>query len=576
MADEKQELTSKPAANKTIEITAFEEKPELPVVPELNKNTVATQLTRENSQDEEQAVEQAHILNDVSPESPVSKSKAISLVLTLCGAAFLNTLSAQAVVIVLPTIGADLSIPLARQQWIVSSYSLTFGCFLLLWGRLADVYGKRLVFIWGSVWVTVVTIIIPFAPTEIAFDVFRGLQGLGAAANVPTAIGILGVTFKSGKSRNYAFAFYGAGAPLGAVIGNLLSGFVTEFLSWKWVFWILAIFAAMVTVAGWLLIPKPAALSPEATAKSAVDWVGGVLITIGLFALLFALTEGNIVGWATPWIPILIVLSLLITTAFILWQSYLERHHSPYSPSGSFLIGRPLIKPSIFTNTRFSAAMIVMALFFSSFNNYLIYTTYFFQSYLYLSTLQSTLRFIPTGVVGILMAMLTGHLLSRVPTTLILVFSTVSMAAASLLFVLNPGPAAGLSGVTTYWAFGFPAMCLSIAGADTIQPSLLLFTAQSLPQEDQALGGAMINAVREVGRAVGLAVATAVQTAVERAAREKGVAAGGGVYRGEELDQAFLEGLRAAGWFGVGMAAAAMVVVVVAFRGVGTTGGKRG
>lgn len=78
----------------------------------------------------------------------------------------------------LPTIGRDLSVPESRLQWIVSSYSLTFGCFLLLWGRIADIYGKRLIFIWGSVWVTVVVAINPFLPNEIAFDLFRGLHGL--------------------------------------------------------------------------------------------------------------------------------------------------------------------------------------------------------------------------------------------------------------------------------------------------------------------------------------------------------------------------------------------------------------
>ena len=167
---------------------------------------------------------------------PMSKARTIALVITLTGAAFLNTLSVQAAVIVLPTIGRELHIPVARQQWIVSAYSLAFGCFLLLWGRLADVYGKRLIFIWGSAWVCVVTLVCPFVPSEIGFDVFRGLQGLGAAANVPTAIGILGVTFVPGKAKNYAFAAYSAGAPMGSVFGNILGGLVAEYASWKWMY----------------------------------------------------------------------------------------------------------------------------------------------------------------------------------------------------------------------------------------------------------------------------------------------------------------------------------------------------
>ena len=151
-----------------------------------------------------------------SPSSslPLSKARTIALVITLTGAALLNTLSVQASVIVLPTIGEDLGIPSAKQQWIVSSYALSFGCFLLLWGRLADVYGKRPIFILGSAWVCLTTLVCPFVPNEIGFDIMRGLQGLGAAANVPTAIGILGVTFPPGKAKNYAFATYSSVAPL--------------------------------------------------------------------------------------------------------------------------------------------------------------------------------------------------------------------------------------------------------------------------------------------------------------------------------------------------------------------------
>ena len=89
-----------------------------------------------------------------------------------------QTLSIQAVVIILPKIGHDLDIPDSRLQWIVSAYALSFGCFLLLWGRIADLYGKRLIFVLGTAWVAVVTAVNPFVPNEIGFDIFRALQGL--------------------------------------------------------------------------------------------------------------------------------------------------------------------------------------------------------------------------------------------------------------------------------------------------------------------------------------------------------------------------------------------------------------
>ena len=290
-----------------------------------------------------------------SSQLPLSKARTIALVVTLTGAAFLNTLSVQSMVIVLPTIGKDLSIPSAKQQWIVSSYSLAFGCFLLLWGRLADVYGKRPIFILGSAWVCITTLVCPFVPNEIGFNVVRGLQGLGAAANVPTAIGILGVTFPPGKAKNYAFAAYSSGAPMGSIFGNILGGVVGQYASWKWIFWILAIIALCVTIAGHFLIPLPVMHPSDSEVKNAVDWVGGMIVTTSLFILLFALIEGNIVGWSQPYIPVIIAISVLLLAAFVAWQLYLEKK----------TVRRPLMKMSLFKNKGVSTAMFTMAMFFS-------------------------------------------------------------------------------------------------------------------------------------------------------------------------------------------------------------------
>ncbi|KAM0722646.1 hypothetical protein Q7P37_002087 [Cladosporium fusiforme] len=487
-------------------------------------------------------------------ELPMSRARAIALVITLTGAAFLNTMSNQAVVIILPTIGRDLDIPAARQQWIVSAYSLTFGCFLLLWGRLADVCGKKKVFIWGSAWVCLTTLACPFVPNEIGFDIFRGLQGLGAAANVPTAIGILGVTFGPGKAKNYAFACYSSGAPLGSVIGNILGGVVGQYASWRWVLWILAILAAMVTVAGHFVIPTPKPQTQPLDLKNSVDWAGGATVTVAILVLLFALTEGNVVGWATPWIPVLIILAFLLLAAFVIWQMYLEKKTTR----------RPLMKISIFKDVKVSAAMFTMMAFFGSFSNFLVFATFYYQDYQGLNAIQTTLRFLPTGVVGIIAIFIVSQILSRVKVYYILMWGMLCCAGACLLFAVPIPPD------TTYWAFGFPAMCLSVLGADALFPSLLLFTAQSLPKEDQALGGATINCVGQVGRAIGLAICTAIQVAVQESKESNSSSAVSGA--GSVGNSAYLSGLRGALWFNFGTAMAGFLVVAFTFRGTGKVG----
>lgn len=269
--------------------------------------------------------------------------------------------------IILPSIGRDLDIPAERQQWIISAYYLTFGCFLLLWGRLADIFGRRSIFLLGSAWLTIVTILVPFAPNEIVVDLLRGLQGLGAAANVPTAIGILGATFQPGKYKNYAFAIYSAGSSCGSVLGNIFSGVIAQYASWKWIFWASAVLCGMVTVAGHILIPTS---KVEASSLSSlvmnVDWVGGTLVTGAILLLNFALTEGNVVGWTVFWVLLLLLLSLVLLTAFAWWIWYLEKKTEK----------PPLLRFSLFHNSRFNAAQVIMATFFAAFNNYLVYATY--------------------------------------------------------------------------------------------------------------------------------------------------------------------------------------------------------
>ncbi|KAL6800184.1 major facilitator superfamily domain-containing protein [Trichoderma sp. SZMC 28012] len=504
----------------------------------------------------------------------LSRARCIALVATVTGAAFLNTLSLQSVVIILPTIGRHLSIPESRQQWIVSSYSLTFGCFLLFWGRVADLYGKRLIFVLGSIWVTAVMAANPFVPNEIGFNLFRGLHGLGAAANVPTAIGILGVTFPPGKAKNYAFVAYGAGAPLGSVFGNILSGFIAEYSDWKWVFGALAIMGAVVSICGILFIPAtpPPASSTNRKGPASIDWIGATLVTVGLLALMFALTEGNVVGWNTPWVPVLIVVSVLIIAAFAVWQWYLERRlmsavqaeldasiveqgDAVSSPSALSLTP-PLIKISIFRNLQFSAVMVIMGVFFASFNNYLIYATYYFQEFQGLSPLQTMLRFIPTGVGGAAVAIIVSQILDRVPTVFILIPGNLSVSIACLLYAVPIPP------TTSYFAWGLPAMVLSVVGADTTWPCLTLFTSRALPREHQAMGGALINAVGQFGRSIGLALSTATQTAVMANARGVPVKDVGSIKAWEPES---LKGLRAASWMNFALGVASLVVVLIAF-----------
>jgi predicted MFS family arabinose efflux permease len=269
-------------------------------------------------------------------------------------------------------------------------------------------------------------------------------------------------------SSSYADIVEAAGAPLGAVFGNVLSGLVASYASWRWVFWTLAFLAALVTVAGIFFIPPSVEnRNPELSLAKSVDWIGGALITLGLMALLFALTEGNVVGWSNPWISMLIVIAFLLIFIFAAWQWYQEKHTSR----------APLLKISIFKSKQFSAAMILMALFFGVMNDFLVYATFLYQDYQSLSPIQTTLRFLPAGIGGIIVAIIVSRLISKVPTWTMLMTGEFAIAMSCLLMAIP------IAEDTSYFAYGFFAMIFAVVGADSAWPSLMLFTSKSLPEQ---------------------------------------------------------------------------------------------
>lgn len=273
-------------------------------------------------------------------------------------------------VIILPSLGEALGIPASRQQLVVSVYNVSLGSLMMLCGRLADVYGRRLVFLGGSVLFTISTLCLPFSSTEIPFYVLRVLQGMGGAAIIPAGLGIAATTLPPGKSRTRAYVVIAALGSIGSIVGNLLGGLIGGYLSWKWVFWIPAILAALTTGAAFVVTSTPElqknAVPATENSSSSVDWLGAIMISSSLLLLLITLTEANVVGWSTPWIPPLIVASVIFLVLFIWWQRRLER-----GPAG-----QPLLRISMFRHVRYSFLFILIGCFYASFNGFIVFATY--------------------------------------------------------------------------------------------------------------------------------------------------------------------------------------------------------
>ncbi|KAG9086437.1 hypothetical protein FRC06_003087, partial [Ceratobasidium sp. 370] len=418
------------------------------------------------------------------------------MVVSVSGATLLNTFQAGCMTVALPSIQKELSISQSDLQWPVSAYSLTYGCFLLLSGRLADILGRRLLFLVGTGWFAALSLAVAFSPSQVALILLMALLGLGPAANTPAAVGLFGAHF-SGRAREKVFAILGGAQPLGYIGGLVVGGFLC------------AIFTSM----AWFCLP-PNHPNPEGEQGEnarimtkrlkRIDWVGAALSTagLGLFTFSLAGAESAPKGWRTPYIPSLLAVSVICLVGFVQWERQREQ------------AGKSVLVPlSIFRVPRFGAMLAVAFTAWWSFNALNYYATLFFQSVRLLSPIQTSISFLPLAMSGMTLNILSGLLANRVrPQILILIGLSLSVGAAMLFALIKVD--------VSYWAMSLPFLLL-LPGPDLYYAVLNLHICNAVDIHNQALAGALFNVVTRVGTSVGLAVTSAVSTTVQRLAAKR-------------------------------------------------------
>ncbi|KAG8711818.1 hypothetical protein FRC08_015392 [Ceratobasidium sp. 394] len=461
------------------------------------------------------------------------------MVVSVSGATLLNTFQAGCMTVALPSIQKELSISQSDLQWPVSAYSLTYGCFLLLSGRLADILGRRLLFLVGTGWFAALSLAVAFSPSQVALILLMALLGIGPAANTPAAVGLFGAHF-TGRAREKVFAILGGAQPLGYIGGLVIGGFLCQSpVGWRSLFWVQAALGGIFTVMAWFCLP-PNQPNPEGEQGEnarimikrlkRIDWVGAALSTagLGLFTFSLAGAESAPKGWRTPYIPSLFAVSVMCLVGFIQWER--QREHA----------GKSVLVPlSLFRAPRFGAMLAVAFTAWWSFNALNYYATLFFQSVQLLSPIQTSISFLPLAMSGMTLNILSGLLSNRVrPQLLILVGLTLSVGATILFALIKVD--------VSYWAMSLPFLLL-LPGPDLYYAVLNLHICNAVDIHNQAMAGALFNVVTRVGTSVGLAVTSAVSTAVQRLAAK----------REHSIDltgpRVLMPGYRAAAWvcFGV-------------------------
>src|SRR5918992_1195674 len=318
----------------------------------------------------------------------------IALIL-LCFAQFIVVLDASIVNVALPSIGEALNFSQANLAWVVNAYVLTFGGFLLLGGRLADLLGRRRVFISGLGLVAAASLAAGFAATEGQLIAARAAQGLGAAIISPSALSIITTTFSDGAERNKALGAWGAVAGAGGAAGVLFGGILTDGLGWEWVLWVNVPVALLAAA----LAPRLIAESRSTSATRHFDTAGAVSVTAGLSVLVFALVDATDAGWGSTQTIGLLALSAALLAAFVV----VERRSDA-----------PLVPFRIFRLRTLTGANVVGLLVGGSLFAMFFFITLYLQQVLGFSPIEAGLAYLPLAVSIIVSSGVASQLVTRI------------------------------------------------------------------------------------------------------------------------------------------------------------------
>ena len=442
---------------------------------------------------------------------------------------FMVVLDIAIVNVALPSIQADLGFSQENLQWVISAYALVFGGFLLLGGRAADLFGRRRIFLLGLVIFSLGSLLSGLAWSEASLIGARAIQGLGAAVISPAALSILTTTFSEGRERNLALGVWGAVGGFGAAAGVLLGGILTEALSWEWIFFV----NVPVGIIGLALTPLLLTESRDARARS-FDLLGAALVTGGLVALVYAITQANDKGWTSAETIGVFTLSAVLLAAFVIWE---RRVDDPLMPFSIFRVS---------TVTGANVAGLILGT--ATFSMFLMLTLYM-QQVLGYSAMKTGVAYLAVAGTAILWSAVAAQLVTRIGVKPVLVAGMGLLTAGTLYFTqVSVGgsyvddllPGFLLIGM----ALGFSFVPISIAAVAGVQAS------------EQGLASGLFNTSQQIGGALGIAILSTVATTTAENHVEGGIA----------VPFALTDGFQAAFWVASGVAFAGVVGALTLIR----------
>lgn len=409
------------------------------------------------------------------------------VLLLLCVAEFMIVLDFSITNVALPDIQQDLGFSTGALQWVVSSYALAFGGFLMLGGRIGDLYGRRKLFIAGLIGFALISLVAGLAQNAGQLVALRAAQGLGAAVVAPAALSLLTINFAEGEARNRALGVYGAVLSFGFVSGVIAGGVLTDLMDWRWVFFV----NVPIGLAAGAIAPALLKESKQGEEQSrTLDLPGAVTITGSVLALVYAVSRGEAAGWASGEVLGAFAAFVVLLAAFIGVESK---------------VSHPLIPLTIFRMRSLTAANIVYLLMIGSFVAVTYVLTLYLQVVKGYSPLSTGLTFSVLGFAavgaGMLAAKMAGTFGLGVTATVGLGLQAVGMLVCS--FLPDSGALALILVGTALVGFGNVTGVVMVTIAGTA----------GVPDHQQGLASALLSTAQQIGAAIGVAAFAAIASA---------------------------------------------------------------
>jgi len=443
-------------------------------------------------------------------------------------ALFMIMLDNTVVNVALPAIQRDLGIDVSELEWVVTGYALSFAVLMLTGGKLADMLGRRRIFLIGLAVFTLSSLFCGLAGSAELLIGARVVQGVGAALMLPATLSIITATFKP-EERGAALGIWAGVSAMALAIGPLVGGLITEHIGWNWIFYVNVPVGIVGMVAARIIIRE----SKDTSREQRLDIPGLLTSGIALFALVYALIEGNTKGWSSPVILGLFALAVVMGVAFVL----LELHQR-----------LPLFDMKLFANSTFAGANVVALLVSLAMFGVFFFISLFMQNILGYSAVRAGAAFLPMTLLIIVVAPLAGRASDRLGSRWLMTGGLTLLSGSLLVY-------AQLQPSSTYWSL-LPAMILGGVGMASTMTPMTAAALSAVPVDKAGVGSGMLNTFRQVGGSLGIAVMGAIL-----ASGVKSSTAGGAT-----PVAAFMNGLHHALYVAAAIAFAGAVVAATTIR----------